>query len=74
MKTILRSRELNCPSCVAKIENALGRVEGVSRAKGHFSTGRIEGEHDGVDDEKLIDTVRQVGYNANVASVRGAGQ
>jgi len=49
-------------------------VEGVSRAKVHFSTGRIEVEHDGVDDEKLIDTVRQVGYNANVASVRGAGQ
>ena len=74
MKTILRSRELSCPSCVAKIENALGRIEGVSRAKVHFNTGRIEVEHDGVGNEKLIDTVRQVGYNATVSSVRGSGQ
>ncbi len=74
MKTILRSRELSCPSCVAKIENALGRIEGVSRAKVHFNTGRIEVEHDGVGNEKLIDTVRQVGYNATVSAVRGAGQ
>lgn len=74
MKTILRSRELNCPSCVAKIENALGRVEGVSRAKVHFNTGRIEVEHEGVGDGKLIDTVRQVGYNVTISSVRGAGE
>lgn len=72
MKTVLRSRELSCPSCVAKIENALGRVEGVSEATVHFNTGRIEINHDGVDDEKLIETVRRVGYNASVTPARGA--
>jgi copper chaperone CopZ len=53
---------------VAKIENALKHVEGVSQARVHFNTGRIEVEHDGVDEEKLIETVRKIGYNAQIAS------
>jgi copper chaperone CopZ len=53
---------------VAKIENALKHVAGVSQARVHFNTGRIEVEHEGVDDEKLIETVRKIGYNAQIAS------
>jgi copper chaperone CopZ len=68
LKTLLRSRELTCPSCVAKIESALNHIDGVSQAKVHFNTGRIEVEHAGVDEEKLVEAVRQVGYNAQVAS------
>ncbi|MEL7674654.1 MAG: heavy-metal-associated domain-containing protein, partial [Chloroflexota bacterium] len=33
MKTILRSQELSCPSCVAKIEKALNGLDGVEAAK-----------------------------------------
>ncbi len=65
-KTTLRSQELSCPSCVAKIEKALGAVDGVELAKVHFNTGRIEIEHDGtrasVDD--LVKAVRSAGYEA----------
>lgn len=46
MKTLLHSDELNCPSCITKIEKALARVDGVSAATVYFSTGRIEVEHD----------------------------
>ncbi len=68
MKTLLRSQELSCPSCVAKIEKALAAVEGVSDAKVHFNTGRIEVEHDQkVSEEKLVETVRGVGYEAYVS-------
>lgn len=70
MKTILRSNELSCPSCVAKIEKALKRVEGVTDARVHFNTGRIEVEHDperaGADE--LVRTVRAAGYEAKVAA------
>jgi copper chaperone CopZ len=64
-KTTLRSQELSCPSCVAKIEKALGAVDGVEMAKVYFNTGRIEIQHDdtaSVDD--LVQAVRSAGYEA----------
>jgi copper chaperone CopZ len=68
MKTILRSQELSCPSCVAKIEKALKAVDGVEQAIVYFNTGRIEVEHDpeAVKGGDLVATVRSVGYEAQV--------
>lgn len=70
MKTLLRSDELNCPSCISKIEKALGRLEGVTSAKVHFTTGRIEVEHDPerIKAERLLAAVREVGYEARVSA------
>jgi copper chaperone CopZ len=69
MKTILRSAELTCPSCVAKIEKALKALDGVEQATVHFNTGRIEVEHeaDVVTGEAFVRAVRSVGYEATVA-------
>ncbi len=71
MKTILRSEELTCPSCVLKIETALKAVAGVSKARVHFATGRIEVEHDRevVEPEALAKQVRSAGYEARVSPV-----
>jgi len=65
-KTILRSQELSCPSCVAKIEKALGAVDGVESAKVHFNTGRIEVQHDEsrAPVADLVVAVRSAGYEA----------
>ncbi len=70
MKTLLRSTELSCPSCVVKIERALKGVNGVTAAKVHFNTGRIEVEHDPqqASADQLVKTVRAVGYEAKVAA------
>ncbi len=70
MKTLLRSQDLSCPTCVAKIENALQRLDGVSQAKVHFNTGRIEIEHDpdATSTAKLVQTLRETGYEAAVAA------
>ena len=69
MKTILRSQDLSCPSCIAKIEKALGRVEGVERAEVKFNSGKIEVEHDAslVSAEKLVEVVRDAGYESQVS-------
>ncbi len=69
MKTTLRSNELSCPSCVAKIEKALQRLEGVESAKVHFTTGRIVVEHDPdkTPAEEVVKTVAATGYAATVA-------
>lgn len=70
MKTILRSKELTCPSCIAKIEKALTKVEGVESAKVFFSTGRIEVEHnsDLVQGRDLEKAIQAVGYEARVSA------
>jgi copper chaperone CopZ len=70
MKTQLRSQELSCPSCVAKIESALKAVDGVTKAEVHFNTGRIVVDHDPekVDGDALVQTVRSVGYESSVSA------
>ncbi|MBW6472279.1 MAG: heavy-metal-associated domain-containing protein [Anaerolineaceae bacterium] len=70
MKTILRSKELTCPSCIAKIEKALTKIDGVETAKVFFSTGRIEVEHnaDLVQGKDLEKAIQAVGYEARVSA------
>lgn len=69
MTTILRSNEFTCPSCVKTIESALGALEGVEHASVHFSTGRVEVEHDAsvVTATELQRAVAAAGYSARVA-------
>lgn len=69
MKTILRSTELSCPSCVAKIEKGLKVKPGVEAAKVFFNTGRIEVEHqpEVISPEELAKIVTGLGYQASVS-------
>jgi copper chaperone CopZ len=69
MKTILRSQDLSCPSCVAKIEKALKAIPGVATATVHFNTGRIEVEHGpAAAAEALLKAIRAAGYEATVSA------
>lgn len=70
-KTTLRSTDLSCPSCVAKIERELRRVSGVEDATVHFTTGRIVIEHDPVRAkiQDLVDAVRKAGYTAKATGI-----
>jgi copper chaperone CopZ len=69
-KTLLRSQELSCPSCVTKIESALKAVAGVTDAKVYFNTGKIEVQHDPqvVGVQELVKVVKSVGYEARAAA------
>jgi len=66
-KTLLRSQELTCPSCIAKIEKAIKAIDGVADAKVYFSSGKIEVIHDPqkVQASQLIQAVKSVGYTAS---------
>lgn len=68
MKTILRSSDLSCPSCIAKIEQTLARTPGVHAAEVRFNSGRIEVEHDpAVADVAAVQAIiRQLGYETEV--------
>ncbi|HMN11485.1 MAG TPA: heavy metal-associated domain-containing protein [Bellilinea sp.] len=70
MKTVLRSKELTCPSCIAKIEKALTAMEGVETAKVFFNSGKIEVQHDPavVKGPQLEEAIRAIGYEAKVSA------
>jgi copper chaperone CopZ len=69
MKTILRSKDLSCPSCIVKIEKALKSENGVSDAKVFFNSGRIEIQHNDevVEPQKLVEIVRSIGYTTTIS-------
>lgn len=65
-RTLLRSDELSCPTCVPKIEKALLALPGVEKAVVTFASGRIEVRHDSAlsDVDALVNTVAKTGYAA----------
>ena len=67
--TTLRAEGFSCPSCVARIEKQVGRLEGVERVKVRFASGRIEIDHDPerIAPEHLVDAVATAGYASKVA-------
>ncbi len=68
--TILRAEGFSCPSCVAKIEKQVGRLEGVENVTVHFASSRIEIDHDpqrqSVDD--LVAAVAKTGYPSKASA------
>ncbi len=70
MKTVLRSKELTCPSCINKIEKAVIALAGVQDVKVHFNTGKIEVQHDPelVKPEDLEKAIHAAGYEAKVSA------
>ncbi len=68
--TTLRAEGFSCPSCVAKIEKQVGRLDGVADVTVKFASSRIEVDHDpqrsSVDD--LVAAVAKAGYRARPAA------
>lgn len=64
--TTLRAKGFSCPSCVAKIEGAVGKMPGVADVTVHFASGRIEVDHDEsqTSTEDIVATVGKLGYTA----------
>ena len=68
--TILRAEGFSCPSCVAKIEKQVGRLDGVATVKVHFASARIEIDHIPalVSVDELVAAVAKAGYTARPAA------
>jgi copper chaperone len=68
--TVLRAEGFSCPSCVAKIEKQVGRLEGVDSVKVHFASARVEVVHDPalVSTDDLVAAVARAGYAARPAT------
>ncbi|NCT91848.1 heavy-metal-associated domain-containing protein [Cellulomonas sp. APG4] len=69
-RTVLRAEGFSCPSCVAKIEKQVGRLDGVTSVTVHFASARIEVEHDPAraSVDALVAAVAKAGYTARPAA------
>lgn len=62
-KTTLQLETLTCPSCLQKIENGIGQLDGVESVKVLFNASKVKVEHgDSTDKKAIINTVEKLGY------------
>ena len=64
-KIILQLEELVCPSCLKKIEAAVGRIEGVLQFKVLFNASKVKAEIDPskTSAEEISSAIESIGFN-----------
>ncbi|MDO1604797.1 cation transporter [Lactobacillus sp. YT155] len=72
MKIIMQLDELSCPSCLQKIEAGVGHLSGVNTTKVLFNASKVKVDFNEslIDQEKLIDTVTNLGYEVKEVKVK----
>ena len=67
-KTVLRISGMSCASCSSRIEKKLNEMDGVEKVTVNLATERAHIDYDEaiIDNEKLIEAVVNVGYEAEV--------
>lgn len=62
-KTTLKLETLTCPSCLQKIENAVGGLVGVDEVKVMFNASKVKVEHDDqVSKDEIKNSIEKLGY------------
>lgn len=62
-KTTLKLETLTCPSCLQKIENAVGGIDGVDKVKVMFNASKVKVEHDDqVSKDEIKNSIEKLGY------------
>lgn len=61
-----------CPSCIKKIESAVGRMDGVQDVNVMFNSSKVKVafEEDAVAPEAIAETITGLGYPVTATSVR----
>ena len=67
----LKLSGMTCPSCMTKIESAVGAVDGVHDTKVLFNAGKVKAHMDPLTDpQTVINTVEGLGYLVEKFSVK----
>lgn len=63
-KAVYQLEPLTCPSCIKKIETAVGNTKGVELVKVLFNSGKVRTEYDDslIDAEKIGKIIGELGY------------
>lgn len=66
VRTVFRAEGFSCPSCVAKIEKQVGRLDGVEQVTVKFASGRVEVDHDPTraSTDAIVAAIDRAGYRA----------
>ena len=64
--SVFRAEGFSCPSCVAKIEKQVGRLEGVQNVSVKFASGRVEVDHDAAvtTTDEIVAAIDKAGYKS----------
>ncbi|GAA4522902.1 heavy metal-associated domain-containing protein [Brachybacterium paraconglomeratum] len=64
--SIFRAEGFSCPSCVAKIEKQVGRLQGVQNVSVKFASGRVEVDHDAsvTTTDEIVAAIAKAGYTS----------
>jgi copper ion binding protein len=65
-RTVFRAEGFSCPSCVAKIEKQVGRLDGVQAVTVKFASGRVVVDHDPAlaTNDDIVAAIARAGYVA----------
>ncbi len=70
MKKTFKMQELDCANCAAKMENAISKIEGVSKASISFMAQKltIETERESLDEimQEVVKAVKKIDSNCTV--------
>jgi copper chaperone len=68
--SIFRAEGFSCPSCVAKIEKQVGRLEGVQNVSVKFASGRVEVDHDAsvTTTDEIVAAIGKAGYKSALSA------
>ena len=68
--SVFRAEGFSCPSCVAKIEKQVGRLEGVQNVSVKFASGRVEVEHDAsvTTTDEIVAAIGKAGYTSALSA------
>lgn len=67
--TQLRVMDFDCPTCASNVERAISKLDGVEDVEVHFTTGRVEVQHDDstVSEADIEAAVERQGYTPQPA-------
>lgn len=63
-KKIYQLETVSCPSCIAKIEGSLKRLNGIYKSEVLFNSSRVKVEYDEntLSSKEIVDSIEKVGY------------
>ena len=68
MKQTIKVKGMRCEHCEARVEQALGKIDGIASAKANHELGTVEVDYDPdkVAVPEIVDTIEDCGYSAIV--------
>jgi len=70
-KAVIQLEPVTCPSCIKKIEGAVGKMDGVENAKVLFNSSKVKADFDDAltSGDAISETIQKLGYGVQTVKV-----